>query len=224
MWPTLASGLEERLYDDPRAIQAVARALNRWMLEHWTFDYEDAIYSTPYISLSKMDEAMEELQWVVDHGAKIFLMRLAPVPTYEGRKSFALEEFDPFWDLVEELDIVVGMHSTDQGYQRYLEDWNGNHGREMLPFGRGSSPAFVSMSSYKSAVVDGCASIIGHGLASRHPKLKFVPTEFVEDWVRRVRDARGRGLCQEPGAVRRGPDRGVPAQHLRPHLPRAEPA
>jgi predicted TIM-barrel fold metal-dependent hydrolase len=198
MWPTLASGLEERLYDDPRAIQAVVRALNRWMLEHWTYNYADAIYPTPYISLSKMDEAIEELQFLADNGAKIFLIRMAPVPTYEGRKSFALEEFDPFWDLVEELDIVVGMHSTDQGYQRYLEDWNGNHGREMLPFGRGSSPAFVSMSSYKSAVVDGCASIIGHGLAARHPKLKFVPTEFVEDWVRAFVTRAGEAYAKSP--------------------------
>jgi len=54
----------------------------------------------------------------------------------------------------------------------------------MLPFGRGSSPGFVAMSSYKSAVIDGCASIIGHGVASRFPKLRFAPTEFVEDWVR----------------------------------------
>ncbi len=111
-------------------------------------------------------------------------MRMAPVPTWKGRKSFALAEFDPFWEAVQEADILVGMHSTDQGYQRYLNDWEGTHSREMLPFGRGTSPGFPAMSSYKSAVIDGCASIIGHGLATRFPRLRFAPTEFVEDWVR----------------------------------------
>ena len=184
MWPTLASGIEERLWDDPDAIQAVTRALNRWMLEHWTFNYADAIYPTPYISLSVLDDAIKELEWIVDNGAKVFLIRLAPVPTWKGRRSFALPEFDPFWEAAQEADILVGMHSTDQGYQRYLNEWEGTYGREMLPFGRGTSPGFQAMSSYKSAVIDGCASIIGHGLATRFPKLRFAPTEFVEDWVR----------------------------------------
>lgn len=183
MWPTLASGIEERLHDDPEAIQAVVRALNRWMLEHWTYNYEDAIYPTPYISLSVLDDAIRELEFIVENGAKVFLMRLAPVPTWKGRRSFALPEFDPFWEAVQEADILVGMHSTDQGYQRYLNDWHGA-GTEMLPFGRGSYPSFGLLSSYKSAVIDGCASIISHGLATRFPKLRFAPTEFVEDWVR----------------------------------------
>src|SRR4051812_5123348 len=38
MWPTLASAIEERLADDPDAVQAVIQALNRWMLEHWTYN------------------------------------------------------------------------------------------------------------------------------------------------------------------------------------------
>jgi hypothetical protein len=78
MWPTLASGIEERLYNDPRAIQAVTRALNRWMEEHWTFNYSNAIFPTPYISLSVLDEAIKELEWIVEHGAKVFLIRTPP--------------------------------------------------------------------------------------------------------------------------------------------------
>lgn len=107
-----------------------------------------------------------------------------PAPTWKGRHSFALRDFDPFWEAVQEADLLVGMHSTDQNYQRYLNDWEGTHDREMLPFGRGTSPGFQAMSSYKSAVIDGCPSITGPGLATRFPKLPFAPTEFVENWVR----------------------------------------
>ena len=125
MWPTLASVLEERLADDPDATWVVIHALNEWMYEHWTYNYADAIFPTPIISLSKLDLAIEELQRVVERGARAFLIRVGPVPTYRGRKSFALPEFDPFWELAAELDVVVGMHSGDSGYQRYVNEWEG---------------------------------------------------------------------------------------------------
>ena len=64
MWPTLASVVEERLTDDPDAACAVVHALNEWMYEHWTYNYSDAIFATPIISLARMDKAIEELQRV----------------------------------------------------------------------------------------------------------------------------------------------------------------
>src|SRR5439155_25789589 len=101
MWPTLASAIEERLAYNPDAVQAVIHALNRWMLEHWTFNYSDAMYPTPIISLSVLDDAMKELEFIVENGAKVFLLRVATVPTWKGRRSFALPEFDPFWEAVQ---------------------------------------------------------------------------------------------------------------------------
>ena len=184
LWPTLASVLEERVADDPEFAVTVIHALNEWMHEHWTYVYGDAIYATPIISLAAgSDRALEELGYIHEHGAKIFLIRVAPVPTWQGRKSFALKEFDPFWAEVERLDIVVGMHSGDPGYQRYTNEWEGFPG-EMLPFKAQGSPAFQAMMSDKSVVHDAMASIIGHGLATRFPKLKFMPTEYWATWVR----------------------------------------
>jgi predicted TIM-barrel fold metal-dependent hydrolase len=184
LWPTLASVLEERVVDDPDLAVAVVHALNEWMHEHWTFVYSDAIYSTPIISLAAgNDVAIEELEWVHERGAKIFLLRVAPVPTWKGRRSFALPEFDPFWERVQELDIVVGMHSGDAGYVRYNNEWEGIT-VETLPFKRTGSAAFQRLASDKSSVTDACASIIGHGLATRFPKLKFMPVEFGAEWIR----------------------------------------
>jgi predicted TIM-barrel fold metal-dependent hydrolase len=184
LWPTLASVLEERLWDDPKGVQVVVHALNEWMHEHWTFNYADAIYSTPIISLSIMSDAIEELQRVADRGAKAFLIRVAPVPTYDGRKSFALPEFDPFWELAQELDLSVGMHSGDPGYHRYTNEWEGFGDLEFRPFVRPGNPGFSVLASEKSPIVDAMASIIGHGLATRFPKLRFLPTEYGVEWVR----------------------------------------
>ena len=125
LWPTLAHGIEDRLADNPDAACAVIHAVNEWMHEHWSFVYEDSIFSTPMISLSVLDRALGELEFVHERGARIFLLRVAPGPDVEGPRSFALPEFDPFWERVQELDIVVGMHVGDSGYSRYTNEWEG---------------------------------------------------------------------------------------------------
>ena len=123
MWPTLASLLEERLRHDPTATHAVVHALNQWMHEHWSFNYESRIFPTPVIHLGIVDRAIEELEWVLERGAKIILIRPAPVSGFMGPRSMALPEFDPFWKLVVEARIPVGMHASDSGYQRYMNEW-----------------------------------------------------------------------------------------------------
>jgi predicted TIM-barrel fold metal-dependent hydrolase len=186
LWPTLASAVEERLADDPDAACAVIHALNVWMHEHWSYVYADAIYSTPIISLAVLERALEELEYIAERGAKIFLLRVAPVPTWKGRKSFALAEFDPFWERVQELGLVVGMHSGDSGYTRYINEWEGLGDREMSisRHARRANPGFLLLASPKDNLVDAMASIIGHGLATRFPELKFMPVEFSTAWIR----------------------------------------
>jgi predicted TIM-barrel fold metal-dependent hydrolase len=185
LWPTLASVLEGRVADDPDVAVAIIHALNEWMHEHWSFVYSDSIYSTPIVTLAAgNDRAIQELEWVHERGAKIFLIRVAPVTTWKGRKSFALPEFDPFWERVQELDLVVGMHSGDgDDMQRYRNDWDGIHS-DALPFKHPGSVAFAKMAVELSLVQDGVASIIGHGLATRFPKLKFMPVDFQATWIR----------------------------------------
>jgi predicted TIM-barrel fold metal-dependent hydrolase len=186
LWPTLASAVEERLADHPDAACAVVHALNEWMYEHWTYNYSDALYTTPIISLAILDRAMEELEYVHERGAKVFLIRVAPVPTWAGRRSFALPEFNPFWERVQELDLIVGMHSGDAGYGRYINEWEGFGDSEMSidRHARRAEPAFLALASEKDNLVDAMASIIGHGLATRFPRLKFMPVEYSSKWIR----------------------------------------
>src|SRR5262249_19605210 len=62
MFPTLASLVEERLKDDPELMHDVIHALNQWMYETWSFDYEGRIFATPVITLPIVDRALEELE------------------------------------------------------------------------------------------------------------------------------------------------------------------
>ena len=85
---------------------------------------------------------------------------------------------------MQELDLVVGMHSGDNDDpQRYLNEWDGI-GSDPLPFAHPGSPAFSRLAVDRSLVQDGVASIIGHGLATRFPTLRFMPVEFQASWIR----------------------------------------
>src|SRR6201993_3982875 len=80
MFPTLASLVEERMKDDPALIHDVIHALNEWMYETWTFNYEGRIFPVPIITLPIVERALAELEWVLERGARTVLVRPAPVP------------------------------------------------------------------------------------------------------------------------------------------------
>jgi predicted TIM-barrel fold metal-dependent hydrolase len=178
MFPTLASLLEERLRDDPELIHAVVHSLNEWMYEQWSFNYEDRIFATPIISLPIVEKAIEELEWVLERGAKTVLIRPAPVPGFRGSRSFAYPEFDPFWQAVVDADILVSMHASDSGYTRYQNDWTGPS--EMLPF---KHDAFRYMTMHHRAVEDTFAAFLCHGAFSRFPDLRVASIENGAEWV-----------------------------------------
>jgi predicted TIM-barrel fold metal-dependent hydrolase len=182
MWPTLASLLEERLDDDPRAMHVVVHAFNQWMHDEWTFNYKDRIFATPVITLPIVDQAIAELEWVVSRGARIVLIRPAPVPGLDGTRSFALPEFDPFWKKVVEADIAVGMHASDDGMTRYMNLWSGGGKGEYLPFT--SASAFDETFRHQHrGIMDAMMSAVCHGLLSRFPTLRLLPVENGSVWV-----------------------------------------
>jgi predicted TIM-barrel fold metal-dependent hydrolase len=183
LYPTLASLVEERLRDDPELIHVVIHALNRWIHEHWTFNYEGRLFPVPIITLPIVERAIEELEWVVERGARVVLIRPAPVPGYRGPRSFALPEFDPFWRRVVELGVLVVLHASDSGYDRYLNEWEGR-AAEMEAFGKLSLFQAAAMSH--RPIEDAAISLVAHGALSRHPDLRIAVVELGSDWVRPV--------------------------------------
>jgi predicted TIM-barrel fold metal-dependent hydrolase len=178
MFPTLASLLEERTRDDPELTHALIHSLNEWLYETWQFNYADRIFTTPIITLPIVERALEELEWVLERGARVVLVRPAPVHGFKGPRSFALPEFDPFWKRVVEADILVALHSSDSGYERYTNDWLGSDS-EMLPF---QPNAFRMLSSWRP-IEDAVASLIAHGALARFPELKIAVIENGSSWV-----------------------------------------
>jgi len=179
MFPTLASLLEERMRDDPELTHAAIHSLNEWLYEEWGFNYENRIFTVPIVTLPIVDKAIEELEWVLERGAKTVLIRPAPVPAYGGSRSFGFPEFDPFWQAVVDADILVSMHSSDSGYARYQSDWTGPE--EMLPF---RLDTFRAMSVGKRPIEDTMAAFVCHGVLARFPDLRVASIEAGGSWVR----------------------------------------
>ncbi len=182
MYPTLASLVEERLRDDPDLCAAAIHALNRWMVDEWPYVYEGRIFSTPIITPGVLEHAMNELEWVLEQGAKVILMRPAPAWGYDGPRSFALPEYDPFWKRIEETQTLVVIHGSDTGYTRYSDEWEGKSPGELLAFAQPRAFSAVVRNSHRD-IQDAVASLIAHGTIARFPGLRFCLVENGAGWV-----------------------------------------
>ncbi len=178
VFPTLASLVEERLKDDPDLTHDVIHALNEWIHETWSFDYEGRIFAVPVVTLPIVERAVEELHWCLERGARTVLVRPAPVPGYRGSRSFGLPEFDTFWRAAVEADIPVSMHASDSGYSEFQNVWE--PGREYTPF---RPTAFRVAAMGKRPIIDAMLALTCHGALSRNPDLRILSIENGSDWV-----------------------------------------
>ena len=126
-YPTLASLVEHSDRRRPQLTLAIIHALNVWMVEHWSFNYEDRIFSTPIINLSEVDAAQRELEYILDNGAKVALIKPGPVNGLHGWRSPALPEFDPFWRDVESAGLPIVLHASYPPLDDYVGKWEPPH-------------------------------------------------------------------------------------------------
>jgi predicted TIM-barrel fold metal-dependent hydrolase len=178
MFPTLANLVEHELRDDPELTVAVIHALNQWMHEEWTFNYRDRIFPTPVITLPLLEAAMDELDFVLERGARVVLIRPAPVKGFRGWRSFALPEFDPFWAKVEAAGIAVCFHASFPPLTEYVAMWEPQATDNAFK----ASPFKVVALGHRE-VEDAIASMICHGTLTRFPNLRIASVENGADWV-----------------------------------------
>ena len=181
MLPTLASLVEERMRDDPDLCAAAIHGLNQWMTEAWPYSFEGRIFSTPIITPGLLDKALAELDYIVEQGARILLMRPAPAWGYRGPRSFGLPEFDLYWSRVEEAGLLVVLHASDTGYVRYTNEWEGS-ATEAQAFAQ-AQPFSQAVTNSHRDIEDAVTSLIAHGTLARHPRLRVALIENGAGWV-----------------------------------------
>ncbi len=178
LFPTLGVLYEELLKDDTPAVVALMRGFNRWIEENWGFDYKGKIFASPYISLVDLDQAVSELEWCLEKGARTIVMRPAPIWTEGGQLSPGDPVFDPFWSRVNEAGITTVIHAGDSGYssQGYAED---SFGSNMTGRYRPSIKAF----SIERAAHDWLITMSMERMYTRFPNLRIASVENGADYL-----------------------------------------
>jgi len=190
MLPTFGCGVEEALKHDIEATMASVHAFNLWLDEDWGFDRPDRrIIAAPIISLADPAKAIEEVEFVLARGAKLVLVRPAPVPGLVKPRSLGDPSHDPVWARLAEAGVPVGFHLSDSGYLHIAAMWGGKSTFE----GFGAKDPLDQVLLDDRAIHDSMASMIVHGVFTRHPKLKAVSIEngsyFVHRLVKRLKKA-----------------------------------
>jgi predicted TIM-barrel fold metal-dependent hydrolase len=200
LFPTLGVGMEESLADDPPALVAAFTAFNRWLEDDWGYAYKERIFAAPMLTLIDLDAAVAELQRVLDNDARIICIKAGPAHSGNELTSPADRRFDPFWGLVNESGVTVGIHSGDAGYNRYLADWESPRDFEAF---RGSP--LRNILGGDRVPLETMAALVCHGLFDRFPRIRVASIESGASWVPVLMKKLKKAYGQMPGSFASDP-------------------
>jgi predicted TIM-barrel fold metal-dependent hydrolase len=169
--------------------------MNQWLHETWSYDYQGRIFAAPVITLPIVEEALKEIDYVLERGAKVVLIRPAPVTGLRGSRSFGLPEFDPVWARLQEAGTTVCMHAAFAPLQKYYEQWQPQASDN--PF---KPNPLKEMLIQHREIEDALAALVCGGVFDRFPRLKILSVENGADWLEHLLhnlDATYRRMPQE---------------------------
>ena len=181
MLPTLASLVEERMRDDPELCAAAIHALNLWMLEEWPYAYKDRIFSTPIITPGLLDKAMEELDFLLENGVRVILMRPAPAWGFQGPARSPCPSSTPTGP--RSRSRGSSSSSTPRTRATSATSTNGRASRARRRPSPSRSRSLATLQHSFRDIQDAVTSLIAHGTLRRHPKLKIALIENGAGWV-----------------------------------------
>ncbi len=176
-FPTLGVGMEQALRHDLPAMTAAFRAFNAWLAEDWGFHYAERIFAAPYLTLADVGNAVAQLEWVLERGARVVVMQAGPVWTDRGWKNPGDPLFGPFWARANEAGIVVAYHGGDTFYSEITTWWG--ESREIESFRGGLTRGLLS----PAAIADTLACMLVYRLFARYPRLRVAAIETGSDWL-----------------------------------------
>ncbi len=143
---------------------------------------------------------MAELHRVLDLDARMVCIKGGPAHTPSGLTSPADRRFDPFWGLVNESGVAVGIHSGDAGYGRYINDWEPYGGLEAFRH----SPLRSVISSDRPPF-ETMAALVCQGLFDRFPTVRVASIEAGAEWVPALVKKLAKAYGQMPSAFASDP-------------------
>ena len=155
----------------------VFRAFNEWLEEDWGFAYDERVYAAPAIPVLDPVLATEELDRVLEHGARLVTLRPGPA---NGR-SPADPVWDPFWARVQEAGVPVAYHAyggTDQYADAFRLLWQRN-GISDRAYDANLQQALVG----DRPMLDTALALVLGNVFGRFPQLRILSIELGCAWV-----------------------------------------
>lgn len=161
---------------DPRALHAHFHALNRWVEDEWGYSYQNRVFCPAMMTLRDLDLAVEELERVIDQGAKIINLR----PGHAYGRSPGDPYFDPFWARVNEAKLSVAFHQGESGWNAAVApDWGYEPNPPVL-----EQSAWQWLNSYgNTAIIAVLSALIYDNLFGRFPNIKVASVENGAGWL-----------------------------------------
>jgi predicted TIM-barrel fold metal-dependent hydrolase len=177
LFPTLGVLLQLPLAHDVDALHATFSAFNRWLLEEWGFS--DRVYAAPVVIMADPEQALAEVNWALESGARVLAMIPGPVPNrHGGSRSPAAIDLDPVWRRINDAGITVAFHGTSGALDRYISEWEQpNDGFALF------NSTFNLVVTHGRTMFDTMAAMITHGLFGRFPNLRIATVETGSNWV-----------------------------------------
>jgi predicted TIM-barrel fold metal-dependent hydrolase len=212
LWPSFGLTVEQQMRRDTAACVANLRSFNRWLEEEWGFNYQGRLMASPILTLVDLDAAIDELNYVVDHGARLVHLLFAPVAGH----SLGDPMFDPFWARLEEIGIPFAFHAANPGLAALVS----------VHWGEKAEPTPEEYSAFQRfgfwaerAITDTVASLILHNLYGRFPGLQTLVVELSSDWVPHTLVAMDRAArASRNGIWLGGPISDLPSDIFRAHF------
>lgn len=158
-------------YAERDVVHAVFQRHNDW-IHDYSSHAPQRLVGIACLPLPDVDAAIQELQRV----AKMGIRGVAIPCTAPLNKPYSHADFEPFWEVAEEVGLPISMHifcgsTSDMG----------------LPAHWGSpGTSIIGYTMTHGGMVATMAQLICGGVAARHPGLRFVCCEFETGWLAHV--------------------------------------
>jgi predicted TIM-barrel fold metal-dependent hydrolase len=174
--PSLGLHTEYDFRHTPGPLCANFRSFNRWLEEEWGYGKDGRIFGVPMMTLLDVEWAIEELERVVDLGARFVFLKNAPV----NDRSPADPVFDPWWARVQEMGVRPIFHLGFEGFN----DMYGSHWSEPADRPVMSWSAFQECVCWtERTITDTMAALVLHNLFGRFPGIQALSIENGSSWV-----------------------------------------
>jgi predicted TIM-barrel fold metal-dependent hydrolase len=143
---------------DPPLAAALCRAYNRWLADYCK-PYPDRLFGVAMLPLQSVELAMEEMRFA---RRELGMLSAFIRPNPYNNKMLRHPDYEPFWNMAEELDMAIGIHegsSLSAGTASGIDPLEGRSARYII--------------SHTMEMMVACMSVIWGGVCERHPKVRI---------------------------------------------------